>query len=183
MNKNSDKTHSKNNEKNEKSKIIEEARRIQQACFYAARGLFVASHHGGKFYFWTGIITGLLSAVASTAAFSQFDYHNIISGIISIIVAGLSAIITFINPNKLAASYHVTGNKYNALETEIRIFYEIEIGKMDEDQALLELKKYNDLKNKIDDEAPPIPRWAIRSALKELKKASVIKNDSVYFVA
>ena len=128
-------------------KIINEAKRIEEDSLYSAKAHFSAGHLWGVVNFWLGTISAVLSAMAGASALSQFFYHNIIAGVLSIIVAGLAAIITFINPDKRSIIYKGAGNKYKALQNNARIFYEIEVttNGTDDKRNLDDLKKLNDL--------------------------------------
>ena len=97
-------------------KIISEAKRIEEDSLYSAKGHFCIGLRWTRLYLWLGGISVVLSAMAGVSAFSQFDYHNIIAGGISIIVAGLTAVITFINPNERAFIHKKSGNMYNSLK-------------------------------------------------------------------
>ena len=81
-----------------REKIINEAKRIEEDSLYSSKGHFYAGQCWTKVNLWLGSISAVLSAIAGASALSQFDYHNIVAGSLSIIVAGLTAIIAFINP-------------------------------------------------------------------------------------
>lgn len=153
-------------------KIINEAKRIEEDSLYSAKAHFSAGHLWGVVNFWLGTISAVLSAMAGASALSQFFYHNIIAGVLSIIVAGLAAIITFINPDKRSIIYKGAGNKYKALQNNARIFYEIEVttNGTDDKRNLDDLKKLNDERNNLNMESPQIPEWAFKKAKKGIEK-------------
>lgn len=153
-------------------KIINEAKRIEEDSLNSAKGHFSAGHRWGVVNFWLGTISAILSAMAGASALSQFFYHNIIAGVLSIIVAGLAAIITFINPDKRSIMHKGAGNKYKALQNNARIFYEIEIAinGTDDKRNLDDLKKLNDERNNLNMGSPQIPEWAFKKAKKGIEK-------------
>lgn len=153
-----------------KEKIINEAKRIEEDSIYSAKGHFYAAQCWVNVNLWLGGISVVLSAIAGASALSQFDYHNIVAGGLSIIVAGLTAVITFINPNERASVHQKAGNKYNALKNDARIFHEIEVDDIDEKSALDNLKKLNDRRNKLNLESHQIPKWAFEKARKGMEE-------------
>lgn len=149
-----------------KEKIADEAKRIEEDSLYSAKGHFCAGQCWVDVNLWLGGMSAVLAAIAGTSALSQFDYHNIVAGSLSIIVAGLAAVITFINPNERASVHQKAGNKYNALRNDARIFYDIEIKEIDDKTAIDDLKEFNDRRNKLNIESHQIPRWAFKKARK-----------------
>ncbi len=155
---------------NNKEKIINEVKRIEEDSLYSAKGHFYAGQCWVNVNLWLGSVSAVLSAIAGASALSQFDYHNIIAGGLSIIVAGITAVITFINPNERASVHQKTGNKYNALRNDTRIFYDIEINEIDDKEAIDDLKKLNDRRNKLNIESHQIPKWAFEKARKGIEE-------------
>lgn len=146
-----------------------ETKRIEEDSLYSAKGHFNAGHWWSKVNFWLGISSTVLSAIAGTSALSEFDYHNIIAGALSIIVACLGGLITFINPDNRSFVHIKSGNKYNSLRNNARIFHDIEADKVDEKTALKTLKKLNKTRNKLNLETPQIPKWAFEKARKGIE--------------
>lgn len=153
-----------------KEKIINEARRIEEDSLYSAKGHFYAGQCWVNTNLWLGGIAAVLSAIAGASALSQFDYHNIAAGSISIIVAGLTAIIAFINPNERASVHQKVGNRYNALRNDTRIFYDIELNEIDDKKAVEDLKKLSERRNKLNLESHQIPKWAFEKARKGIEE-------------
>ncbi|MFH1563355.1 MAG: SLATT domain-containing protein [Nitrospirota bacterium] len=154
---------------NNKEKIINEAKRIEEDSIYSAKGHFYAGQCWVNMNLWLGGISAVLSAIAGASALSQFDYHNIVAGGLSIIVAGLTAVITFVNPSERSVVHQKIGNEYNALRNDTRIFYDIEVNNIDEKRAIEDLKKLNDKRNKLNLESHQIPKWAFEKARKGIE--------------
>lgn len=155
---------------NNKEKIINEAKRIEEDSLYSAKGHFYAGQCWVNVNLLLGGVSAVLSAIAGASALSQFDYHSIVAGGLAIIVAGLTAVITFINPNERASVHQKAGNKYNALRNDTRIFYDIEIDAIDDKRAIDDLKKLNDGRNKLNIESHQIPKWAFEKARKGIEE-------------
>lgn len=153
-----------------KEKILTEAKRIEEDSLYSAKGHFYAGQCWVNVNLWLGGIASVLAAIAGTSALSKFAYHDIVAGGLSIIVAGLTAVITFINPNEKAAVHQKAGNKYNALRNDTRIFCDIEINEMDDKKAIDDLKKLNGRRNKLNIESDQIPKWAFEKARRGIEE-------------
>lgn len=76
------------------------------------KGHFVTAEFWSGFHLWVGIPTAILAAVAATSAFASWE---IAAGVVSIVIAALSAVSTFLNPNEKAAAHLNAGNSYDAL--------------------------------------------------------------------
>src|SRR3989338_9110426 len=109
-----------------KDEIIKESQRIEESLLYSSKGHFAASHFWTNFHLWIGIPVVLLSAVAGASALSQFDPRHVIAGLISILVAALSGVMTFLNPNEKASVHLNAGNNYDSLMSRARIFWSID---------------------------------------------------------
>jgi hypothetical protein len=154
-----------------KSMIIKEARRIEEDSSYSAKGHFVAANFWTNFHLWIGVPTAILAAIAGASALSQFDNHNIIAGILAIIVTALTAVTTFLNPNERANSHLNTGNKCNSLRNKARIFWEIDACGDDSDQELTkQLKELARQRDELNQNNPQIPRWAYKKARKSIEE-------------
>jgi hypothetical protein len=155
---------------NNTDKIINEAKRIEEDSLYSAKGHFYASQKWETMYLWIGCISAVLSAIAGASALSQFKYHNVVAGVLSIIVAALTAIITFINPNEKVSVHRDAGNNYNALRNNSRIFYDVEIRGMKENKAIDVLKSINNERNKLNLKSVQVPKWAFKKARKGIEE-------------
>lgn len=154
--------------------IIGEAKRVENDTHYSAKGHFEAANGWNKFHIVLGIPTVICAAVAGASAFSQFDNHNTVAGILAIVVAALTAVSTFLNPNEQASAHQNVGNKYNALRNRARTFYTMDALIETSDQELMKnVKELIKQRDDLNESSPPIPRWAYRSAKRiVLKKRS-----------
>lgn len=153
-----------------KEKIINEAKRIEEDSLYSSKGHFYAGQCWVNVNLYLGGATAIISAIAGASALAQFDYHNIVAGGLSIIVAGLTAVIIFINPDEKAFIHRKAGNRYNALRNDTRIFYDIELSGVDDKIAIEDLKKLNDRRSKLNSESHQIPKWAFKKARKGIEE-------------
>jgi len=155
-----------------KQNLIKEARRIEEDCLYSAKGHFVAANFWTNFHLWIGVPTAILAAIAGASALSQFDNHNIVAGILAIIVTALTAVTTFLNPNEKVNSHLNAGNKYNSLRNKARIFCEIDsCGENNSIQELTkQLKELAKQRDELNQNSPQIPGWAFKRAKKGIEE-------------
>ena len=111
-----------------------------------------------------------MSAIAGVFALSQFDNHNVIAGLFAIIVAALTAVTTFLNPNERANSHLNAGNKYDSLRNKARIFCEIDtcIDGLAED-FIKQLKNLANQRDDLNQNSTQIPTSAFKRARKGIE--------------
>lgn len=150
--------------------IIIEARRIEQDSNHSARGHFMAASFWTTLHIWVGGATAVVAAVAGTSALAQFDHHNVIAGILAIIVAAVTGIMTFLNPNEKAALHRNAGNDYTALRNNTRIFRNIGRSQnLSEHDLHKRLKDLSDRRHDLNNNNPQIPGWAYRKGKKGIE--------------
>ncbi len=150
-----------------KEEIIKEAKRIEEACLYSSKGHFNAAAFWRKLHFYLGLPATILAAVAAASAFAQFDSGRTLGGCISILVAALSAVSTFLNPNEKAASHFAAANNFDSLQSKSRIFWTVDCRGSDSDQVLTtRLKDLAEQKSELNRKSPQIPGFAYKLAKK-----------------
>lgn len=147
-----------------KEKIIKEAKRIEEDSLYSSKGHFYAAQLWTNLHLWIGIPATILAAIAGASALSQFDNHQIIAGVLAILVAALSAVSTFVNPNEKATIHHSAGNRYNSLKNRARIFSEIDMDIESDESLLTKLRTLSAERDELNEKSPQIPKWAFRRA-------------------
>ena len=148
-----------------KEEIIKEAKRIEEGTLYSSKGHFQAAAFWRRLQFYLGLPTTLLASVLAAAAFSDLFPEKAMAGWISIVVAALSGLTTFLNPNETSASHFDAGNKYDALHNSSRIFWTIDCNGSDSDVVLTnKLKDLSEQKNELNRKSPQIPFWAYWTA-------------------
>ena len=161
-------------------KIVEEAQRVENDTLYSAKSHFEAANGWKNFHIFMGIPTVIFSAIAGASAFSQFDNHNSIAGVLAILVAALTAVSTFLNPNEQADAHQNVGNRYNALRNRARTFYTIDDLIETSDQELVkQVKELIKQRDELNESSPPIPRWAYKKAKREILKKQLQLQQEV----
>jgi hypothetical protein len=142
-----------------KDEIIKEAKRIEEALLFSSKKHFDSAQYWSIFHLLLGLPMVILSGFAGASALAQFDRGHVVAGSLSIGVAVLSAIMTFLNPNEKASKHSSVGNEYDALMNKVRIFWSIDCWREESDQVLTkELKYFSEQKDKLNQSAPQ-PLW------------------------
>jgi hypothetical protein len=148
-----------------REEIVKEASRIEEAAVYSYKGHFNSAEMWRWAHYLLGLTTVVLATVAGAKAFSAIDTDGTMAGALSILVAVLSAMTTFLNPNKKAADHLSAGNKYEALANRVRILRTIECWGDSSDATLTsKLKGHSDERASLNKASPPIGFIAYRLA-------------------
>jgi len=140
-----------------REEIVREAQRVEEASLYSSKAHFKAAEMWGWSHLLLGLVTVVLAAVAGAKAFSKIDADGTMAGMLSIVVAVLSAVTTFLNPNKKTSDHLSAGNKYDALVNKVRIFRTIDCWGESSDQALsAKLKSFSDEKAALNQASPQV---------------------------
>ena len=182
------KSKTKNNTTSEKTpsktkeEIMKEAKRIEESTLYSAKGHFVAASFWSYFHLVIGIPVVGMSAIAGLSILSDFDKSKTLSGILTISVTGLSALMTFLNPNGRSSTHLNCGNGYDSINNKVRIFRTIDCWREKSEEVLTEkLKYYSEQKDRLNNTSPQIPWFAYLLARKGIEKgeADFIADKSV----
>jgi hypothetical protein len=144
--------------------ILREASRIDEDCEYSSKGHYYAAQRWAALHWWVGIPLAIASGLAGTSALAEFDHHNVVAGVLALLVAVGTAVVTFMNPNQRAGLHRAAGDEYNALRNNVRIFSEIEAEAMPANEALTRLHQLTDGRNGLNANSPQIPKWAFEKA-------------------
>jgi hypothetical protein len=154
-----------------REEVIKEAQRIEEGTAFTAKEHFTAAEVWRAAHFTLGLITVVLATLAGAKAFSKFDADGTIAGWLSIIVAVLSAVTTFLNPNKRATEHLSAGNKYDALTSKARIFRTIDCWGDGSDNSLAsKLKTYSEERSTLNKASPPLFWLAYRIAKRNIER-------------
>jgi hypothetical protein len=161
-----------------KQEIIKEAQRIEETVLYSSKGHLVSAVLWRRFHLAIGIPTVLLSGLAGAAALSSFDPNHLVAGSLSIVVAALSAVSTFLNPNEAVSAHRAAGSSYDSLMNRVRIFRSIDCWREESEQVLTErIKRFSEEKDDLNSKCPQIGPWAYRKA-----KKGILAGEAKYAV-
>jgi hypothetical protein len=154
-----------------RDEIIREAKRLEESTLHSFKGHHCAASGWQSRHLVLGIPMVILSTVVGAAAFSKYSteypWVGVVGGILSITVAVLSAITTFLNPNEKENAHFSAAHGYDKLNNDSRIFWSIECWQEESTELLAsQLKSLVDKKNELNSTSPQIPDWAYKKAKK-----------------
>lgn len=159
--------------------LIAEARRLgEDDCLHSEKGHLVATRAWRLVGISAGVLIAVLGAVIGTGELSKWEISGVVLGSMAIGIAGLSALITFLNPQARAEAHHTKGNQYSALRGKLRRFEKIDCGSsISESKLISRLEALAETKDKLNQSDPPVPTWAYRFA-----KRGIGRGEASYAV-
>jgi hypothetical protein len=156
-----------------RAQIIDEAKRLEETTLYSSKGHHHAAAGWAKGHLWLGLPTAILSTIVGAATFSQYakQYPEVafLAGCISISVAVLSGVTTFLNPNKREASHLAAAHGFDKINNDARVFWSVECW-LEESETVLtaKLRELIDRKNELNGKSLQIPDWAYQKAKRSI---------------
>jgi hypothetical protein len=152
-----------------RDQIIREAKRLEESTLFSCKGHHYAASGWAKRHLWLGVPIVVISAIVGAAAFSQYTreypWVAILAGFMSIVVAVLSGIATFLNPNDQRGAHLTSAHGYDKLNNEARLFWSIECWQENSDEVLTsKLRDLIERKDRMNSSSPQIPPWAYKRA-------------------
>jgi hypothetical protein len=152
-----------------KPQIVDEAKRLEESALYSSKSHHNAAAGWGKAHLWLGLPTSVLSTGVGAASFAQFAKQSpeiaLIAGCISIAVAVLSGITTFLNPNKRETAHLTAAHGFDKINNDARVFSSVECWLEESDVILTaKLRELIDRKDDLNSKSPQIPNWAYKKA-------------------
>lgn len=160
-----------------RQEFIKEAHRIEEATTHSSKGHFAAAAVWQGMHVGLGIPTTILASIVAASAFSKMDSTHSFAGWISIVVAVLSALTTFLNPPTKANGHFTAGNNYGALRDKARLFRTIDCLTNSDEALAQRLRELCDEKNALNQKSPPIP-WFGR----HFAKRGIAAGEAAYAV-
>jgi hypothetical protein len=153
-----------------------EARKLAVDVLYSEKGHFVAAKSWRAWNYRLGVPAALIGAAAGASILGNAP--TLIPGLLALLAAALTALITFLNPSERAAQHHRAGVDYARLRRQIRQFVQIDFSAMAEEELRNRLNDLTDRVGTVQGDALPIPAGAHRGAY-----ASIAKGSADYTVA
>ena len=157
--------------------VKNEAQRIAEDSINSAKSQFNAGARWLRVHYYLGLPAAVLAALASASAFNEYAQ---LAGAISIIVAALTAVVTFLDPNGKSVIHKASGDKYLKLRNSSRRFHNIEIDVLAESEILAKIQELSQQRDELNETSPMIPNWAFKKAKKGIDDGeSTYKIDNM----
>ena len=150
-------------------RVKQEAAEVEQECAIRTKDHFFACGRWDKIHLLLGIPTTLIAGITSVAAMSdivtKFGYDkDIVSGVLAIIVAGLTALTTFLNPSERATAHKTASTTYDTLRMKANLLKDIDLAvnyaALDEPtrEIIRQLKEITNQFSTLGQSSPRVPR-------------------------
>ena len=153
--------------------------RIEEDADHTSRSCFEICTRWSNFFLWLGIPATVLAAISGAISAYGAEYSSLLATIFSIMIAILTGLQTFLNPQDTSNNYRQIGNKYLELRNKARIVRTIDLTAQQFDEKSI-IDKFNELaaaRDNLNSECPHIPRWAYEKA-----RNNIIKRETTHKV-
>ena len=148
--------------------IVGEARKLGVDTLYSEKGHFAAAASWRKWNYFLGIPSAALSAIAGGSILN--DKAGLVTGLVALLASALIALSTFLNPSERESQHQRAGVSYGRLRRLIRQFVQIDpFLPQSEDALRARLDELTENVSNLQAEAPAIPAYAYRAAIKEIE--------------
>jgi len=135
--------------------MVHEASFLEELSRSRAIGHRDHGRYWEKVNYGLGIPAVVAATVAGTSAFSEFEYHDVVAGVLALLSAVLAALTTFLDPSKNARLHHQASTRYGELSGEFRRFRQIDVELRGAPEKLkIRLDALVKQFNKADEESP-----------------------------
>lgn len=144
--------------------IQSELQRIEEDCAHSGKAHFNAGDRWARYHYGLGLPAVVLSALAGTAFLKDF---GIVAGVMSAVVAILTALMTFLKPSERAAGHKGSGDQYLTLRNDARVFREIKLAHVADEQAAIDgLEEFTKRRNELNQASAQFSRADFEQARK-----------------
>lgn len=112
--------------------------------------------------------------MAGVSTLSDLDVSKVVTALLSISVAILTALLTFLNPTEKYSSYRAAAQRYQAVADKYSILL-FKSQNISEQELLDEITALHNEYNKVLDSSPVVPSWAYKKGKQEVS----ISLDSI----
>jgi len=133
--------------------IATEAKRLEEDVLYAEKQHFSMATVWRRIHLALGIPSVIAAALSGMAALKA---NAPVAVFLAVISAVLTALLTFLNPQAMAAAHHRAGIKYSDLRGRLRRLYELDLSSSDLPAVKQRLIGLAEEKTKVMTESPHI---------------------------
>jgi len=138
------------------TKLIAEARRIEEDAEHSAKGHFNAADRWSGYHLRIGLPAAVLAAIAGGSAFADCP---VVTSALAVLSTALITVLTFLKPSEHSANHKAVADQYLKLRNRARMFREIELsGDMELDAAKARLMELADVRDELNQASPEFSR-------------------------
>jgi hypothetical protein len=156
--------------------IIRELKRRTRNCQALTRANLLLANIWSSTHLYIGIPNTMLAALAGVSTLSELGISKVVTAFLSITVAVLTALLTFLNPTEKYSSYRSAAQRYQSVEDKYSVLL-LKSQSISEQELLNEIVSLNSEYNQVMESSPVIPSWAYERGKKEvyISLESVVK--------
>lgn len=155
--------------------MLEEARKLGVDILYSEKGHFAAAASWRKMNYFLGIPAALIGAAAGATILADAD--PVVAGVLALIGAAITGLMTFLNPSERAQQHQRSGVAYGALRRVVRQFVQIDFQSLSDEKLRERLGEWTERVNTVQGDALPIPMRAHTTAYAEIARGSADYTD------
>ena len=122
-----------------KDKLRDEAKRVHESAMYSAQNQFEYSKTWRRVDRWLGGSAALIAALSGAGGLSEVISAKW-AGLVALVAAGLGAVATSLGAPKAKDRAHSSANALLALQQDTRIFLNIDLDNLEDDEAREQLR-------------------------------------------
>lgn len=130
----------------------EELAQLSDEVLYTEKTHLAAAERLGRVHTTLGV--GAAVAAAGAAATLVADWSSLAAGALAVIASVLSALLTFLKPDRAAEQHLAAGRQLAQVRVALRQVTGLDLGRLDEASLRAEISRLSDIKATIDDGAP-----------------------------
>ena len=149
-----------------RSQIVAETKHIERDCRVASTSHFAAAT------FWTTLyLLGIpATIVAGVAGLTALADHTLVAATLAIVATALTATTTFLNAGEKAHAHGRKRFQYEELKNDVRVFREVTMKLIDDDDLHRELMQLCKLRNRLNRDSPQVRQRAVARVARELER-------------
>jgi hypothetical protein len=147
--------------------ILIELKRRTRNCQGLTRANLLLANLWSSTHLYIGIPNTTLAALAGVSALSELGTPKVVTALLSITVAVLTALLTFLNPTEKYSSYRSAAQRYQAVADNYSILL-FKSQNISEQDLLDGLTSLNSEYNKVMESSPVVPSWAYKRGKQEV---------------
>lgn len=155
-----------------KDNLVKESRRIEEDTLYSSKGHYAAADSWRSLHLTIGVPTAIFTGLAGLVivggpAEIRGISVDLVFGIVAIMGAVSTAVMTFLGPEKRSTTHQDAGNRYNALKGRARRFREIDVHRSFSNEELAyRLEALAETRDELNQSSPLIPERAFKKGRK-----------------
>lgn len=154
--------------------LANEGSQVTCDLLYSEKIHFAAAEEQKKVHMILGLAAVAASAAAAATVFADAP---VVAGILALVGAVGTALLTFLKPDKRAEHHLAAGRQLGALRVEIRHLLRLDLGHVPDQQVRDRLSEITDRKAAIDSTAPGTAERHYRTAKKKVDRGDFNDDD------